>query len=201
MEQLKGLAQVEISDYNNPLNILDKQIKNELAHFITAIPVEVVAVNRKNRTVDVVPMVHMVDHTGKSHKHSTIHNIPFMCMQGGNYGIICDPQIGDKGQMLINSRNIEKVKTTRDHAPPDNKRNNSLSDGVYIGNLFNNDPDIYIQLQSNGIEIKGNVTINGDLKVNGNVNITGDAIIGGISFKKHMHSNGHNGGNTGVPNG
>lgn len=89
---------MEISDYNNSLNILDKQIKNTLAHFITAIPVEVVAVNIKNQTVDVLPMVHMVDHTGKSHKHSIIHNVPFIRIQGGNYGIICDPQIGDKGE-------------------------------------------------------------------------------------------------------
>ncbi len=192
---------MEINDYNNPLNTLDKQIESKLAFHMSAIPVKVVSVNSEARTVDVLPMVHMVDSYGNAHPHTIVHGLPFARQQGGNYGVICDPVVGDKGQIVVNSRNIEKVITTRDAAPPDNARINNLSDGVYIGNLFNDDPDIYIRFKEDGIEIKGDVTINGNLKVNGDVSISGDAVIGGISFKNHTHSNGNHGDDTGVPNG
>lgn len=103
--------------------------------------------------VDVVPMVNQIDSQGNPMPHTTIHNIPYSRIQGGSNGIVIDPEPGDIGICLFASRDISKVKSTKKQANPGSLRQNSFSDGMYIGGILNGTPTQYIQFNASGIKI------------------------------------------------
>lgn len=103
--------------------------------------------------VDVIPMVNQLDGQGNPTEHATIFNVPYVRIQGGTNGIIIDPQVGDLGICLFASRDISKVKNTKDRANPGSFRTYSFADGMYIGGLLNGTPEQYVQFNTAGIEI------------------------------------------------
>lgn len=103
--------------------------------------------------VDVVPMVNQIDAAGNPQPHSTIHNLPYMRVQGGTDAIIIDPKVGDIGLAAFASRDISKVKKTKAQANPGSFRKYDYADGLYIGGFLNGTPTQYIQFSSSGITI------------------------------------------------
>lgn len=103
--------------------------------------------------VDVVPLVNQIDGKGNQTPHGTIHNVPYLRVQGGGNGIILDPQSGDIGVCVFASRDITKVKSTKSAANPGSFRQYSFSDGLYLGGMLNGTPSQYVRFGGDGITI------------------------------------------------
>lgn len=191
-------------DYNN-LNFVIQQL---LAKVQTSLPVKVVACSNSGGVspvgfVDVVPMVDQTAADGTSVPHATIFNLPYSRVQGGSNAIIIDPQVGDIGVAVFASRDISRVKNTRNSGLPGSYRKYSFSDGMYLFGILNSAPTQYIQFVPGGIVIHSpaavtidapvatvtastsatittaNMTVNGPLTVNGATTINGLATVNG----------------------
>lgn len=103
--------------------------------------------------VDVTPLVNQLDGQGNPTPHATIHNVPYLRMQGGANGVIMDPQKGDVGVCVFASRDISKIKATKKQGNPGSFRQYSFSDGMYLGGMLNGTPTQYVQFSATGIRI------------------------------------------------
>ena len=104
-------------------------------------------------TVDVTPLVNQLDGQGNPTPHVTIHNVPYLRLQGGANGIIMDPQKGDIGVCVFASRDISKIKATKKQGNPGSFRQYSFSDGMYLGGMLNGTPTQYVKFGAAGIKI------------------------------------------------
>lgn len=166
---------------NSSLNTLVGIIDNALSSVSTAMPVTVIQVY-ENHTVDVAPMVDMLDNAGNAVEHAPISGIPYARLQGGDYGLIIEPKVGDKGLVVFASRDISDVVQSKGKAKPASLRKHSMSDGMYIASLLYEEPKTYIKIIDDTIEIKAS-----NVNIKGNVTIDKDATISGISFLNHKH--------------
>lgn len=204
------------SDYNVQAFI----VHSILARCRTFLVVEVMAVSNDGGvaavgTVDVRPLVNMVDGNGNATPHETIFGLPYARVQGGANAIILDPKVGDFGVAGICDRDISSVKSEKKRSNPGSTRSFSLADGVYLFGVLNGVPEQYVRFSSSGIEIKSatevtivapTVKVDGNLRVTGNVTgdggaiFTGDVIGAGKSLPGHIHSGVQTGGgNSGPP--
>jgi hypothetical protein len=109
--------------------------------------------------VDVTPLVNQLDGQGNPTPHVTIHNVPYLRLQGGANGIIMDPQKGDIGVCVFASRDISKIKVTKKQGNPGSFRQYSFSDGMYLGGMLNGTPTQYVQFSAAGIKIHSPVAV------------------------------------------
>ena len=109
--------------------------------------------------VDVTPLVNQLDGQGNPTPHVTIHNVPYLRLQGGANGIIMDPQKGDIGVCVFASRDISKIKATKKQGNPGSFRQYSFSDGMYLGGMLNGTPTQYVQFSAAGIKIHSPVAV------------------------------------------
>lgn len=169
-------------DYNNHAFA----ILQMLGKLQTATVVRVVACSNAGDTspvgtVDILPLVNQVDALGQPTEHTTIFNVPYLRVQGGANAIIIDPEVGDLGIAVFASRDISKIKTTKDQGNPGSARQFSWSDAMYIGGILNGVPTQFIQFNEDGITVTTPVdlvlNVGGDLTAN----VTGDmsAMVGG----------------------
>lgn len=191
----------DFSAGTSELNAMDFVIRRVLGRTATATLVQVKAVRSAGEvaavgTVDVQPMVAMLDGKGQATAHGTIYDVPFVRLQGGVNAVIIDPVVGDIGICVFASHDLSSVKANKAPSNPGSRRRFSMSDGLYIGGVLNGTPEQYIRFTSDGdVEIKpaSKVTILGDVIVTG-----GDVTADGISLKTHTHSD-PQGGDTGAP--
>ena len=162
----------------NQLSFVVQQIMNKANH---ATLVQVVGVAAGNigpvGTVNVTPLVNMVDGQGNAIPHGIIYTLPYLRLQGGQNAIIIDPQVNDIGLCVFADQDISTVKATLAAAIPATHRRNDWADGLYIGGMLNGTPTQYIEFSNTGI----NVVTPGDLvmSVSGNMtaNVTGTATV------------------------
>ena len=162
----------------NQLSFVVQQIVNKANH---ATLVQVVGVVPGGvgpvGTVNVTPLVNMVDGQGNAIPHGIIYTLPYLRLQGGQNAIIIDPQVNDIGLCVFADQDISTVKTTLAAAIPATHRRNDWADGLYIGGMLNGTPSQYLEFSASGI----NVVTPGDLvmTVTGNLtaNVTGKATI------------------------
>ena len=162
----------------NQLSFVVQQIMNKANH---ATLVQVVGVAPGNvgpvGTVNVTPLVNMVDGQGNAIPHGIIYTLPYLRLQGGQNAIIIDPAINDIGLCVFADQDISTVKATLAAAIPATHRRNDWADGLYLGGMLNGTPTQYLEFSSTGI----NVVTPGDLvmSVSGNLtaNVTGTATI------------------------
>lgn len=154
-------------------NNISFAISQLLSKIQTATLVRVVACSNNGGlapvgTVDVSPCVNQVDSAGNSYPHTTIFNVPYLRIFGGNNGngIILDPQPGDIGVAVFASRDISSVKNTQAPANPASARQYDFSDALYLGGMLNGGtPTQYIQFASDGIKIVSPAEISGKAPV------------------------------------
>lgn len=142
-------------DYNN----VAFAIQQALSRLQTAIPVRVEACTNNGDLspvgfVDVTPLVNQVDAAGNPTPHVTIYNVPYSRIQGGASAVIIDPKKGDIGVAVFASRDISKIKATRDQGNPGSGRQYSFSDAMYLGGILNGVPTQFVQFADAGITIK-----------------------------------------------
>lgn len=207
-------------------------IHNLLSKLQTVTLVQVVAVDGAGvapvGTVDVQPLVQMVDGAGNVYAVGKIFSVPYLRLQGGVNAIICDPVVGDIGLCAFASRDISAVKRNKAESAPASRRQHDWNDGLYIGGFLNGTPQQYVQLASNGIVIHSPKSITleapniklqassvttqtGSFAVNANqtaqftggggISSDGDVKAGSVTLKNHTHGGVASGnGHTGKPN-
>ncbi len=151
---------------NSDFNILSFIIQSMLSKVNVATLVSVKAVHTAARvapagTVDVVPLVDLIDGSGVAWPHTTVFNVPFMRVQGGANALICDPQVGDVGICVFADRDLSSVKASGAAAPPASARRFSFSDALYIGGWGRGAPTNAIILDAAGCEITSTVNVTG----------------------------------------
>ena len=190
------------ADYSSEIERLKAIINNSLSGLRTAMPVKIISVSNNGGlspigTVNVQPMVSMLDGSGNAWPHGIIYTVPYMRIQGGANGIILDPAIGDIGIATVCDRDISTVQNTGKVSAPGSLRKNDMSDMVYLMTIIGAAPTQYIQFNSAGITITSPtaVTINADVTINGTLTNNGH-LVGST----HTHGGVTTGsGHTGVP--
>lgn len=179
----------------------------------TIVPVQVQGVSGAGLnpvgTVDVQPLVHQQDASGRIMSHGVLYNVPYFRLQGGTRAVILDPAHGDIGLALVADRDIFNVKTARASAAPGSFRQQNMADALYIGGFLNGTPQDYLWFTENGITLKtsGTVSIDapkthltGSVSIDGSLTVSKDATAQGISLTSHTHSGVQPGsGMTGAP--
>ena len=141
-------------DYTNIMFVINQA----LSKMQTATLVQIVSCTNSGGvspvgTVDILPLVNQWTRNGVAFPHTTIHDIPYLRVQGGANAIILDPQPGDIGIAVFASRDISTVKTVKAQANPGSWRSYDYSDGLYLGGVLNGVPSQFVQFSSSGIAI------------------------------------------------
>jgi hypothetical protein len=186
---------------NGSANEIDFAVRQILARVHTNTLVKVVAVNAPiglagMGSVDVQPLVNLVDGAGNATPQGTIYELLYFRMQGGTNAIIMDPAVGDIGMAGFCSRDISSVKANKAPSNPGSFRRFSMSDGIFFGGMLNGVPSQYIILNSSGVQVVSptaitltapTITLDGNVATTGTVTNNGHAID---STHKHVDSGG-----------
>lgn len=166
-------------------------------------------------TVDVQPMVNLLNGLSQPTQHGTIFKIPYGRIQFGESAIVCDPAVGDVGLACFASHDISSVVKTGAVSNPGSRRRFDPSDGIYVISLIGKTPTTFVQflpdggiqitvpagkplnLKADTVAVDGNLTVSGDITADGDVTAGGS---GGVSLETHVHSGVQSGGSdTGPP--
>jgi hypothetical protein len=159
-------------------------------------------------TVDVMPLLNQLRADGTIVPPSPVYGLPYVRVQSGQSAIICDPIPNvDIGIAIVCDRDISSLKNNFTLSNPGSLRQNSKSDGIFIGlALGRTAPTQFIQMlmdtmgNPQGINIvtpqaltwrasnstldpSGNVTFSGTGKFTGDVTASGN----NISVENHTH--------------
>lgn len=191
------------SPYNSLQFIIDQAIRHKVH---TAVIVKVV--RRTGQYVDVLPLVAQIDGFGNAIAPTTLFHLPYMRYHAGIAAVILDPVPGDIGLVVFAQTDCSNVKQgTSEPQQPASFRENSMSNGFYIGGFLNKDPTTFVELKQSeeivitapgGLTINADITTNGNIYVNGAQTLTGDLVGRGISLNNHIHT-GDSGGTTTPP--
>lgn len=150
------------SDYNSLVFLFNQLLLQK--HTMTLVQVK--SFDESKLSVNVQPLVTMIDGSGNSVPYGILYSLPVMRLQGGNSGIICNPKKNDIGLAIFADRDITKVVNTKSESAPDSFRVMSMSDGVYLSGLLNSEPTQYIKFFAGGIDIMTALTnVLGNLSV------------------------------------
>lgn len=148
-------------------------------------------------TLDVLPLVDQIDGAGTAQPHVTLYNRPYLRVQGGTLGIVCDPQVGDIGVMVFAARDISAVLSSRGHGPPPSRRVFDYADGLYLFSIPNETPTSFIQFDPTTGDI--DIVATGRVRIQGTtVNMNGAVVSSsgevtdsaGIVLGTHVHEAG-----------
>lgn len=132
-------------------------IRMMMARMSTATLVKVQAVQGGGEnpvgSVDVQPLVNLMDNANKSSAHGVLHKLPYLRLQGGQNAIILDPQVGDIGVALFADRDLSNVISSKKQANPGSRRRFDMADGMYLGGMLNGTPNQYVEFQAGGIKL------------------------------------------------
>lgn len=90
----------------------------------------------KSCTVDIQPIVKLMDGSGKASSHGTIYGVPVPRNQSGDSVFVNDPQVGDIGHFSVFDRDHSSAQANDwKEANPGSYRRGSASDAVFHGVL------------------------------------------------------------------
>ena len=196
-----GYSQQDPDDSASEHALIQFKINQTLARVRTMVLVQVMAVTggggaiAKPPTVNVQPLVKIIDGQGNVSSHGVIFNIPVFRLGGGNGAVILDPVKGDIGWLAVADRDISIVKKTGKESQPGSRRKFDMADGVYLGAILSAAPTQYLAFSSTGITLQDansnsiktdqtGININGVLfnpqgHVVGNLTVTGNFNLNG----------------------
>jgi hypothetical protein len=201
-----AFSQQDPDDSASEFAFLQFKINRTLARVRTMVIVRVMGITggggaiAKPGTVNVQPLVKIVDGNNNVSSHGTIMNIPVFRYGSGNGAVICDPVEGDKGWMAVADRDSSVVVSTGAEAQPGSRRKFDLADGVYMGSILSGVPTQYITFTENGIIMKSGsdginlngMVINPEGQVTGNLQVDGTIQQGTggtlVTLGEHIHS-------------
>lgn len=159
-----GYGFMDPTDSTSELGKIAFAVRQMMARMRTTVPVQVMAVHSPGGvgpagTVDVMPLVNMVDGKGNAVPHGTIFGVPYFRLQGGSTAVILDPAAGDRGFIVVADRDISSVKANQQQANPGSGRKHDLADGIYVGGILNGAPTQYLSFTADGamlVDVNGN---------------------------------------------
>ena len=190
-------GQLGVSDANSDFNVLNFIVSQALARVRTITPVKVVSAAAGNApdqwTVNVQPLVNLVDGRMTASQHGTIYTVPVANLSGANGSVSIAPAAGDLGLVLVCDRDISSAYSSKGVANPGSRRMHDLSDSIYLGGFGAlNTSAQQIRITADGITIHSTktvtidapngatinaaagLTITGDVSVTGKITATGD---------------------------
>ena len=131
-------------------------VRQEISKINTMMIVKVLATYADDLTVDLQPLVNMVNGAGEGTQYGTIPRVPYFRLHGGINEIQIEPSVGDIGIAGFCSRDISQVKVTKDICNPGSWARYSLSDGIYFGGVMNTltPATNFIKFDATGITIE-----------------------------------------------
>lgn len=147
-----GFGQQSPSDSAGGFNSATFIIWQQLAKVSTTKVVQVKAVDKTAKTVDVQPMVNELDGQGNSTPWGTILGVPYVVLQNGKNAVLSDPAVDDIGLMMCADSDISSVKSAKAIANPGSGRQFDVADGIYLGGILNKDPEQWIKFTDDGME-------------------------------------------------
>lgn len=192
-------------------------VRQMMAKMSTMKPVRVEAVHGNGDvaapgTVDVLPLVNQLDGNGNATPHGVVHGVPWFRLQAGRFAIICDPQVGDIGFVVVSDRDISSVKAENGaQSNPGSYRKYDVADGIYIGGFLGTEaPTTYILFKPDGhlkiVDVSGNVleTSAAGFAITGNLTVTGSITAGQggpdqVGLQTHLHTSANSGSPTSTP--
>lgn len=158
-------GQLGQSDVTSDASIMDFFARQAIGEHLSVLPCVVKAVHGGGvgapPTVDVQITVKQMDAQGNTTSHGTIFGLPVMRLQSGSCSLIVDPVAGDYGLLVFADRDISAVKANKGkESQPGSFRRGSMSDGIYVGGLFNQaTPTTYVQVGSDKVKIVGKTSV------------------------------------------
>lgn len=158
MTQEFGQGQQTPYDTGSELNSMVFVFARLMARSATVKVVQVKGVtpgtNGAPGTVDVLPLVMMIDGQGNASSHGTIYGMPYWQLQSGSFAVVLPPKVGDIGVCVVADRDISSVKANRKESPPGSFRQFDMADGIYIGGILNGAPTGFIKFTDTGLDIE-----------------------------------------------
>lgn len=174
------IGKVQPQDANTDSNLMLLFIRQALDRVNIATYCSVVAVYGGGLsappTVDVLPLLNTLDGLKNSQSLQVpVHGLQVYRYQGGTNAVICDPQVGDIGKVIVCDRDTSSVDSnnngvsasvgTPKQSNPSSGRRFNLSDGTFFPCVLGAAPVQYIWFKPDGIyaqDKNGNsITMNG----------------------------------------
>ncbi len=149
-------ANASTTSFRNALEfMIENSIKNTVntAILVRVDEVEPAGSDAKSGKLTCTPLVSQYDTRGNVLEASQIFDIPYMRYQGGVAAIVCDPCVGDIGLAIFAQQDISLVGETGSAigVQPASFRSYDMADGLYIGGFLNQQPEIWLELNQEGI--------------------------------------------------
>lgn len=195
--------------HNNNLNSYDAVMQilkeNIFVNLRVCIPAIVVEYNNTNNTVKLQPAIKTILEDNRIIDMPILLNVPVLELGGNNLSIKIPLKVGDTGIVIFCDRDISLFKQEKKSTQPNTLRKHDLGDGIFIPMRFGNsgssniiiqseDGATQFEITSSGINIKGNITVDGEI-IATDVKTTTN-----VSLKTHTHNKGYNNQPTDVPN-
>lgn len=191
-----------MNNTNMPLyNIeaLTKTITNRIFSTLNVcLPATVIKYNDTNNTVSLQPAIQAVLPDNSFKTLPQLLNVPVLELGGNGLSIKIPLKAGDTGIVIFCDRDITLFKQEKKNTQPNTLRKHDLADGIFIPMRFGNAGSSNVLIQNDDGSTQLEITSNG-INVKGNITVDGDVIIDGIGLKQHVHSNGNQGQPTGAP--
>ena len=163
------------------------------------IPAEVVSVTNGSTTfVSVQPLIKIKSTDGSENSRALIPSVPVCQIGGGGYLLNVELKQGDQGLLIACDRDISNYLNSMSQSAPATNRKKDFADSFFLPlalgidnpnnngiTLQNYENTINLSINSSGISIlgettiDGNVTIEGDLIIDGKIRVVGDINCGG----------------------
>lgn len=98
-------------------------------------------------TVDVQPMIKMLDGNNQATEHGTIYGLPYIRLQGGLNGVLTPPAVDDFVVTLTADRDISSFIKAPGIVNPGSLRRHDLADGIALGGICNAVPTQYLRFK------------------------------------------------------
>jgi hypothetical protein len=201
MAQNFGYGQLSPTDTATEFSAIAFIVRQAVRKINTLLVVKVTAVHPgaglAAGTVDVQPLVSLLDGAGNASQHGIVFGLPYLRFQAGTTAIIMDPVVGDIGFIICSDHDISSVKSSKKAATPGSQRRFSIADGIYVGGILNGAPTQYIKAAPTGLTLTDangntistgpagitlsgtNVIISGNLQLTGSIQGANGATYGG----------------------
>lgn len=169
------------------------------------LPATVISYDDSKNTVNVLPAIQCVLEDDSFTNLPQINNVPVLELGGNDLSIKIPLKANDTGIIIFCDRDITLFKQEKKNTQPNTLRKHDLSDGIFIPMRFGNagsnnvviqsaDGNTKFEITSNGINVKGNITVDGEIVA---TDVKTDT---NVSLKTHTHNKGYNNQPTDVPN-
>lgn len=189
----------------NSYDALMQIIKDDIfINLNVCLPATVKKYNSSNNTADLQPSIQAVMSDNTFVDLPLLLKVPVLELGGKGLSVKIPLEAGDTGIVIFCDRDITLFKQEKKNTQPNTLRQHDLSDGIFIPMRFGNsgssnisiesaDGNTKLEITSNGINVKGNITVDGEITA---TDVKTDT---NISLKKHKHTSASSGSPTSTP--